>query len=390
MAITRLTDIITVFDSKWTYGDVKFGYDGEVNQDHDTQYPLMLVNPPESIIPVVYDGREEYSFEINFYNLYSQAAQSVVTLQKRWDNLQDLSNEWLDMVLKNYQDVTVEAYLNDESIEIERIKDTKNDKLVQIKLVFTMSAFTKCFRPVSSYPSDFADLAVWLRADSGVKFDIPTKRVSTWSDSSGQGNNMTQSTAANQPLREGYGGQNDKAYFSFDGTTDYLVSDSNCPLTGNDLTIFYVGKINAINSDTQRVVGYRDSEGGGSDRLNFGINNLNGRIIFKTIDDTSNSATIQSAWLDRGEVNHIACAMIKDTDFSIYYNDSPVVTSNFPLYSNNDGFNLAPFRVGYVEGGTEQSHWNGDIQEVIMYNRALSESEIANVKGYLNLKYKIY
>lgn len=82
--------------------------------------------------------------------------------------------------------------------------------------------------------------------------------------------------------------------------------------------------------------------------------------------------------------------MIKDTDFSIYYNDSPVVTSNFPLYSNNDGFNLAPFRVGYVEDGTEQSHWNGDIQEVIMYNRALSESEIANVKGYLNLKYKIY
>ena len=125
MAITRLTDIITVFDSKWTYGDVKFGYDGEVNQDHDTQYPLMLVNPPESIMPVVYDGREEYSFEINFYNLYSQAAQSVVTLQKRWDNLQDLSNEWLDMVLKNYQDVTVEAYLNDESIEIERIKGYK-------------------------------------------------------------------------------------------------------------------------------------------------------------------------------------------------------------------------------------------------------------------------
>ena len=241
MAITRLTDIITVFDSKWTYGDVKFGYDGEVNQDHDTQYPLMLVTPPESIIPAIYNGREEYSFEINFYNLYSQAAQSVVTLQKRWDNLQDLSNEWLDMVLKNYQDVTVEAYLNDESIEIERIKDTKNDKLVQIKLVFTMSAFTKCFRPVSSYPSDFADLAVWLRADSGVTFDIPTKRVSAWSDSSGTNNNMAQSTAANQPLREGYGGQNDKAYFSFDGTNDSMLSDSNSPIN-TDFTIFTVAQ----------------------------------------------------------------------------------------------------------------------------------------------------
>ena len=141
MAITRLTDIISVFESKWTYGDVKFGYDSEVNQDHDTKYPLMLIQPPDSTMPEIYKGREEYNFEINFYNLYSQASQSVVDLQKRWDNLQDLANEWLDFVLKNYQDVTVEAYLNDESIEIERVKEVANDRLVQIKLVFTMSAF---------------------------------------------------------------------------------------------------------------------------------------------------------------------------------------------------------------------------------------------------------
>ncbi len=390
MAITRLTDIITVFDDKWTYGDVKFGYDGEVNQDHDTQYPLMLVNPPESIMPVVYDGREEYSFEINFYNLYSQAAQSVVTLQKRWDNLQDLSNEWLDMVLKNYQDVTVEAYLNDESIEIERIKDTKNDKLVQIKLIFTMSAFTKCFRPVSSYPSDFADLVVWLRADSGVTFDIPTKKVSAWSDSSGTNNNMAQATKANQPLREGYGGQNDKAYFSFDGTTDYLVSDSNCPLTGNDLTIFYVGNVNALTTRTQRAIGYRDSEGGGSDRLNFGVESGSGRILFKALDDSGQGGQVLTSSLDTGLVNHIACSRIEGTDFSIRYNDNPAVTSNFPSYSNANGFNLAPFRAGYIESGLAGDYWNGDIQEVIVYNRALSDSEIADVRGYLNLKYKIY
>ncbi len=389
MAITRLTDIITVFDSKWTYGDVKFGYDGEVNQDHDTQYPLMLVNPPESIMPVVYDGREEYSFEINFYNLYSQAAQSVVTLQKRWDNLQDLSNEWLDMVLKNYQDVTVEAYLNDESIEIERIKDTKNDKLVQIKLVFTMSAFTKCFRPVSNYPSDFTDLVVWLRADSGVTFDIPTKRVSDWSDSSGTNNNMAQTTAANQPLREGYGGQNDKAYFSFNGTTDYLVSDNNCPITGNDFSIFYVGRVSALMTGTQRAIGYRDSVGGGSDRLNFGIEPT-GRLYFKAKDDSGVNAQLLGHHLDLGTESHIGYAAIKDTDFYLQYNDRNASTINVPLYSNTDGFNLAPFRVGFIEAGVVGDYWNGDIQEVIVYNRALSESEIAEVRGYLNLKYKIY
>jgi len=79
MAITRLTDIVEVFESKWVYGDVKFGYEGEVNQDHDTQYPLMLIQPPTSTMPEIYSGREEYEFEINFYNLYTQAAQSVVS-----------------------------------------------------------------------------------------------------------------------------------------------------------------------------------------------------------------------------------------------------------------------------------------------------------------------
>ena len=389
MAITRLTDIITVFDSKWTYGDSKFGYEGEVNQDHDTQYPLMLIQPPESIMPVVYDGREEYTFEINFYNLYSQAAQDVVTLQKRWDNLQDLSNEWLDMVLKNYQDVTVEAYLNDESIEIERLKDVANDKLVQIKLTFTMSAFTKCFRPVSSYPSDFSDLKVWLRADSGATFDIPTKKVSAWADNSGTNNDMAQSTKANQPLRYGYGGQDDKAYFSFDGTSDYLSSDNNCPLTGNDLTIFYVAKSNEVTSVTQRLVGYRDSSGGGSDRLNFGMES-SGRVYFKALDDSSNGGSIVSGFSDVGTVSHIACARIKDTDFSLQYNNNTEVTANYASYSNNDGFNLAPFTIGHIDLGGVGTYWDGEIQEVIIYNRALSDAETADVRGYLNLKYNIY
>ena len=112
MAINRLTDIVNIFKTKWIYGDSKFEYDFEVNQDHDIQYPLLQIEPPSSIIPEIYNGREEYEFELNFYNLYSQSAQSVVELQQRWDNLQDLSLEWLDMVLKHYQDSSVEAYLN--------------------------------------------------------------------------------------------------------------------------------------------------------------------------------------------------------------------------------------------------------------------------------------
>jgi hypothetical protein len=378
MAITRLTDIITVFDSKWTYGDVKFGYDGEVNQDHDTQYPLMLVNPPESIIPAIYDGREEYSFEINFYNLYSQAAQSVVTLQKRWDNLQDLSNEWLDMVLKNYQDVTVEAYLNDESIEIERIKDTKNDKLVQIKLVFTMSAFTKCFRPVSNYPSDFADLAVWLRADSGVTFDIPTKRVSAWADGSGNSNDVAQSTKANQPLRNGYGGVNDKAYIEFDGTNDSFVSNGNSPI-GEDFTIFEVSKIDGA---TNALFGYERS--GVSISLGLSVNEF-----YASVSDGLNLMTTRTL-VDNRFTNHIGILKKHNKRIDLEYYDSTnsILTDNTNAgFDHNQTFNQNTFSVGSYSGS---QFLDGNVSELIVYNRALSDTEIADVKGYLNLKYKIY
>ena len=379
MAITRLTDIITVFDSKWTYGDVKFGYDGEVNQDHDTQYPLMLVNPPESIIPAIYDGREEYSFEINFYNLYSQAAQSVVTLQKRWDNLQDLSNEWLDMVLKNYQDVTVEAYLNDESIEIERIKDTKNDKLVQIKLIFTMSAFTKCFRPVSSYPSDFADLVVWLRADSGVTFDIPTKRVSDWGDGSGNSNDVVQATVAKQPLRNGYDGQNDKSYFSFDGINDFMTSSNNSPIT-TDFTILEVSRIDEVSNN---VFGWND----GAASISIGTDASG--YMSATVGDGVTSLSTNTAVVNTLS-SHIGVLKKHNKRIDLEYYDSSnsiATTDNDSGFNHSFEFNTATFDVGSLNAS---QFLNGQLQEVIIYNRALSATEIADVRGYLNLKYKIY
>ena len=379
MAITRLTDIITVFDDKWTYGDVKFGYDGEVNQDHDTQYPLMLVTPPESIIPAIYNGREEYSFEINFYNLYSQAAQSVVTLQKRWDNLQDLSNEWLDMVLKNYQDVTVEAYLNDESVEIERVKDSKNDKLVQIKLTFTMSAFTKCFRPVSNYPSDFADLSVWLRADSGVTFDIPTKKVSAWADKSGQSNSVAQDIVANQPLRYGYGGINDKEYIEFDGTNDSFVSNGNSPI-GEDFTIFEVSKIDGA---TNCIFGYESA--GASIYLGLNLNQL-----YATVVDGSEEAVTTKTLVDNRFTNHIGILKKHNKRIELKYYDATnsILTDNTNSgFDHNQTFNQNTFSVGSYGGG---QLLDGNVSEVIVYNRALSDSEIADVRGYLNLKYKIY
>lgn len=399
MAITRLTDFVTVATSKWTYGDSAFKYEGEVNQDHDTIYPLMIMTPPSSRMPDIYEGWEHYNVEMEFYNTYQTAAQNAVTLQQRWDNLQDLALEWLDNVLINYSGGTIpnvstssptptQVYIDKESLRLDRVKNDKNDKLCRITMSFDMRMFTRCFTPKSVYPNTISDLVVWLSADSNVTFNIPTKKSSSWLDKSGQSNSVAQSTVSSQPLRYGYDGASDKSMISFNGTSDYLVSDNNCPLTGNDLTIFYVGKSNALTAGVQRVIGYRDL-GGPIDRLNLGVSTI-GRVFFKAQDELGNNAQLLSSGSDLGTDWHICMARIKNDDFFLQYNDSAVVTINVPSYSNPNGFNLAPFRVGFIESGAVGDYWNGGIQEVLIYNKSLSTDETSQVTRYLNNKYKIY
>tara|TARA_R100001463_G_scaffold133627_3_gene195212 strand:- start:3438 stop:4577 length:1140 start_codon:yes stop_codon:yes gene_type:complete len=379
MAITRLTDLITVFESKWTFGDVKFGYESDVNEDHDTQYPLMLIQPPSSIIPAIYNGREEYEFEINFYNLYSQAAQSVVTLQKRWDNLQDMSMEWFDMVLKNYQDVNVEAYLNDESLEIERVKEVANDRLVQIKMTFTMSAFTKCFRPVSIYPSNYSDLVIWLRADSGATFDIPTQRVSAWADQSGNNNSVAESTATKQPLRYGYDGADDKAYINFNGTTNQMVSNSNSPMSSNSFTAFLVTKQHTADTNIQRIFNYSKGNeaniviGCKDNKFYFNVNNNSSPLVGESInvgDSLTDYFLVKVQFTASGGLLKMSINGGADADNDIAGWDTNIV------------FNETTFDIG--------RYAKADIAEFIVYNRVLSSTEITEVKDYLNTKFKIY
>jgi len=380
MAITRLTDLITVFESKWTYGDVRFGYETEVNQDHDAKYPLMLIQPPSSIIPLIYDGREEYEFEINFYNLYSQSAQSVVTLQKRWDNLQDLAMEWLDFVLKNYQDSTVQAYLNEESVEIERVKEAANDRLVQIKMTFTMSAFTKCFRPVSKYPSDYSDLVIWLKADSGVTFDIPTQRVSAWADQSGNSNNVLESTAANQPLRYGYDGADDKSYLFFDGTNDKLEPSGNSPISATGFTAFMVAKQHTASTDLQPVISYRKQ-----DTSNFYIGFKN-NLFHSYIDAGDGGNTALNSGGDSSTYK-IYTVQFKNTgELRAQLNGGGWSSNTVTGWDTGIVFNEAKFKIGVFK----TTHAKADMGEIIVYNRELTVAEIADVTSYLNTKYKIY
>tara|TARA_R110000824_G_scaffold202163_4_gene386397 strand:+ start:2169 stop:3377 length:1209 start_codon:yes stop_codon:yes gene_type:complete len=402
MAI-KLTDIVTVMKSKWTYGDKFFGYTEEFNDNHNTQYPSILITPPTSVFPEVglNNGWENYTFEIYFSDLYNRTAQANEAIDQRWENLQDLATEWLDNFLKHYQaNAPILAFLEDESVTLERNKEVANDQLLQIKMTFSWRVLSKCFRPQSTYPNEISGLSSWLRADSNVTFSIPTKEVSAIGDGSGNGNGVLQSTSNRRPLRYTYGGGVlDKTMLAFGDpiTRDVLVSSNNFitdGTTAQEFTIFEVSKINKI---SDAVFGYFHLTDGSY--IEMGTNAAGKYGV--SVSDGTTTLLQETIPVVTGN-NHIA--VLRKQNRSIYFSYYDSTYSNDNLHNYNAAFDLTAsfenesFRIGgtrHSDGlippasvGTRYLH--GDFQEAIIYDRKLSDIEMAKVVDYLNKKYKIY
>ena len=391
MAI-RLTDIVTVMKNKWTYGDKFFGYTDEFNDNHKTQYPSILITPPSSVFPEVSlnNGWELYSFEIYFSDLYNRTAQANVNLDQRWDNLQDLANEWLDMFLKNYQDGIVTGFLEGEDVSVERVKEVANDQLIQIRMNFTWKVFSKCFRPQSTYPSDLAGLISWLKADSGLTFSIPTKRVSAWEDQSGNTNSVAQTVKDKRALRYTYDGANDKTRISFNGTTDYFTSNVNSPI-GADFTMFFVAQVNVDVNETSKYFYYVN----GDTRLIVGSSN--NKLKFNISDSDGESGTLTLPTSDTSSY-HICVVRHHNKHIYLDFNNTLSDSLNISTYDHTQTFNSTTFNLG--SSGVAPSappvpsdyydYLNGNMQEFIVYNSSLDSYKIGQVKSYLNKKYNIY
>ena len=398
MAI-KLTDIVTVMKDKWTYGDKFFGYTEEFNDNHSTQYPSLLITPPTSIFPEVGidNGWENYTFEVYFSDLYNRTAQANEAVEQRWENLQDLGTEWLDNFLKNYQSTApILAFLEDESVTLERNKEVANDQLLQIKMTFTWRVLSKCFRPQSTYPNQISGLSSWLRADSNVTFSIPTKKVSAVGDGSGNGNGVATATSSKQPLRYTYGGGVlDKTRFAFD--YDRLISDNNFVESGTSTHEFTIFEVSKINSVSNAVFGYFYLTDGSL--IEMGINAAGKYEV--SVSDGTTTLLQQSVPVVTGN-NHIA--VLRKQNRSVYFSYYDSTWSTDYLTNYNGAFTIATsfenntFTVGCTresDGGAPPATINaryldGDFQEIIMYDRKLGNEEVAKIVDYLNKKYKIY
>lgn len=221
-------------------------------------------------------------------------------------------------------------------------------------------------------PTDIGNCQLWLDASDTSTITEVAGSVSQWDDKSGNGNDVTQGTGSAQPTT-GVTTQNGRNVLDF-ATDDFLSAPSALyTLPNGNSTVFIVSKGEATSQ--QRVISATES---GSFR--YGVEYTSGgNVLFQ--NNTSASGGVSSA-IEETQFNLIS-AYRSDTTQGISVNGAAFTTNT----SANSEDGVTALAIGANAGGSVEL--NGSIAEIIIYDRFLSASEIANVQNYLSRKWGI-
>lgn len=203
-------------------------------------------------------------------------------------------------------------------------------------------------------PLSLGGVGLWVRADLGVT--LLSGKVSKWADQSGAGNDLTAS-GSNQPTFTALDAKISGPALTFAGGQKMNTAAITVP---QPVTIFAIGYASSLAGNpglfddaVTRLIGYISSGA-----PNWAMDG--GGLVSGGTPDTS---------------LHAFCFVFNHTTSSIYVDSAlaPVISGNA---GNNQGTG------GFIIGTQATGFWNGAFAEFAIINRALQQSEIAQLFAY--------
>jgi hypothetical protein len=143
-AAIKASSIVAGFD---TY---RFGYLGEVNSRHNTDYPLMLLLPPTSIFGDVYKADEQLTLVFHLYKpceiKFNETTGKILLqndtyeLETTYDLLMSMFIDFMKNLLKDREH---EWVLNG-GWDVERVSQEFNDNLAGLIITIKLNKYTHC------------------------------------------------------------------------------------------------------------------------------------------------------------------------------------------------------------------------------------------------------
>lgn len=223
--------------------------------------------------------------------------------------------------------------------------------------------------PTIFYPTMFSNLRLWLDVSRLVGY-TDGQQITQLDDYSGNGFHATQGTAGYRAIYKP-NILNGRPVARFDGGDDfYNLTSGAIPYGNESYSVFVVVKENGLNNR-----GF----------IGAGVANANNANCFRFAGNTTfnywwSNDHQSSAVLSAGTFYFISFMYNNSSGREVFINGTSRGTNSSTARNTTNSNNV----IGKTIVG---ENWDGDIAEIIIYNRALSSTERQTVENYLRTKY---
>jgi hypothetical protein len=243
-------------------------------------------------------------------------------------------------------------------------------------------------------PDSLSGLQLWLKADAGAldasnnPITVDNTNVATWQDQSGNGYHVVQETDASRPKwRSASNGLNGLPGLQWDGTNKDLYRTQK--LFTSAISLFIVCK---FANTTSRLF---TMDLGNSYPTNFGIEQntyaaaaqTNGLLISGSTFEASGSATTNPQIFALYGPTVVDTNIVSNLTYRVNQSTKTLTQKVGGGAFYNYNF-ITGFRVGTAQPGNTLN-MNGFIYEILVYNVALSATNVGKVETYLSNKWGI-
>ena len=180
-------------------------------------------------------------------------------------------------------------------------------------------------------------------------------------------------------------------FIKLDGSDDFLEC-TQAAMGGSGLdgrnTIFFVAKMNDVNSTAGKLFGYNAGNNSGYEiSVKPASKSFSGRII----DGSGDTLIVSESESSSSAKLKVRALEVETAEAKLWVNGSINVTDTTTGYSEVSALGSPTTKALIGTQSTSSSDFfNASIQEIIVFNTDLSDSAITKVSDYLNQKYRLY
>ena len=234
-----------------------------------------------------------------------------------------------------------------------------------------------------------AMLVVWTRSDLATEMNGAT--VSGWADMSGNGNDLAQATAIEQPALE-VGGLGGRPELTFDGSNDVLTGPSLYGMLSADdeWTIALVVRDwtwgTAIDATwgTAYARGAMSAPSGGGSYFGLVAGDSSNGLCSGYYDGTTPAEVGFPPAAGSQGADSVWVTVCDGADFTCRINGSAGATD-----SGGGGLHSNANSLGVGRGSASGSFWDGAISEVLIFDGVLSAAELGILENYMLDRYEV-